>query len=71
MAYMDMEPDVFERLSYAAKNDKGIELSPSEVWLLMRFVGDGIEKSADSFRSWCKFFDNYELVKRLDNPADI
>ncbi len=28
MAYMNMEPDVFERLSYAAKNDKGIELSP-------------------------------------------
>ena len=50
MAYMNIEPDVFERLSHAAKNDKGIELSPSEVWLLMRFVGDGIEKSADSFR---------------------
>ena len=62
-------PSVFEKLDDAEKNGKGVELTCSEVWLLMELAGETIAKASDNYEQWRERFKEHEQMKHRDGPT--
>ena len=59
--------NVFDKLDDAAKNGRGIELTSSEVWLLMELTGEEIATQGSVYEHWREVFEDYEREKSRDN----
>ena len=62
-----MADNVFRKLVNASTDGKGITLKPSEVWMLLELTGDAIPLAGDLLEERCDFFEEYEVMKRLDD----
>ena len=58
--------NVFNKISDAANNGRGVELTASEVWLLTELAGDEIAKAGGTFETWQDMFEDYDREKRRD-----
>ena len=62
-----MAANVFRQLADASNSGSGISLKPSEVWMLLELTGDAIPLAGDKLEERCEFFEEYEVMKRLDD----
>ena len=57
---------VFDKLHDAAQYERGVELTYSDVWLLMVLAGDEIATAARQYEHWEELFEGYERTKTSD-----
>lgn len=58
--------NVFDKLDGASNSGQGIELTPSEVWLLMELAGEEIAKAGGHFEHCREMIEDYEREKSRD-----
>ena len=63
---MAEDKQVFQKLDSANTNGKGVELSATDVWLLMEMVGDEIGQAGGRFEECEGMLRDYELYKRRE-----